>query len=208
MSQNNDHAARSSIDEGIIRKYNRPVLRYTSYPTALKFCTIDDDDSRRRFDRERKVMARISMELGSRGTIRITSPDPFSAPEIQPNYLATQGDRDTMLAGMNLARRVIAQPAIAPLVRREVFPGPEVADDAAMAAYVRETGRTIFHPTSTCRMGTDANAVVDDRLRVRGVSGLRVADASIMPTVVSGNTNAPAIMIGEKCAHMILEDTR
>ncbi len=144
----------------------------------------------------------------SRGTIRIASPDPFAKPEIQPNYLATEGDRDTMLAGMKLARRIIAQPAIAPLVKREVLPGPEVEGDAALAEYIRDTGYTIFHPASTCRMGPDAGAVVDARLRVRGVAGLRVADASVMPTVVSGNTNAACIMIGEKAAEMIREDNR
>jgi choline dehydrogenase len=142
----------------------------------------------------------------SRGTIRIASADPFAKPQIQPNYLATRGDRDTMLAGMKLARRIIAQPAIAPLVRREVLPGPAVDSDDALLAYVRDTGYTIFHPAGTCRMGTDAAAVVDERLRVRGVAGLRVADASIMPSVVSGNTNAACIMIGEKCAAMLRED--
>jgi choline dehydrogenase len=144
----------------------------------------------------------------SRGSIHITTSDPFTAPEIQPNYLDTQGDRDTMLAGMKLARNIIAQPAIASLVKREVYPGPEVQDDAAMLEYIRDTGYTIFHPTSTCRMGPDPSSVVDERLRVRGVAGLRVADASVMPTVVSGNTNATCIMIGEKCAAMRPEDAR
>ena len=144
----------------------------------------------------------------SRGTIRIVSDDPMTRPEIQPNYLDTQGDRDTMLAGMKLARHIIAQPAIAPLVRREVLPGPGADDDGVLMDYIRDTGYTIFHPTSTCRMGADDNAVVDHRLRVRGLSGLRVADASVMPTVVSGNTNAACIMIGEKCAAMLREDAR
>lgn len=144
----------------------------------------------------------------SRGSIEIVSSDPMAKPEIQPNYLATQGDRDTMLAGMRLARRIIAQPAMAPLVKREVLPGPGVDDDDVLMDYIRDTGYTIFHPTSTCRMGADANAVVDERLRVRGMSGLRVADASIMPTVLSGNTNAGCIMIGEKCAAMLREDAR
>jgi len=142
----------------------------------------------------------------SRGSIRIASADPFAHPEIQPNYLATPGDRETMLAGMKLAREVIAQPAVAPLVRREVLPGPDVADDAALVDYIRDTGYTIFHPAGTCRMGADPRAVVDERLRVRGIGGLRVADASVMPTVISGNTNAACIMIGEKCAHMLRED--
>jgi len=113
-----------------------------------------------------------------------------------------------MLAGMKLARRIIAQPATAPLVRREVFPGPQAGDDQALRDYIRDTGTTIFHPAGTCRMGADARAEVDERLRVHGIGGLRVADASIMPTVVSGNTNAACIMIGERCAAMLREDAR
>ena len=116
----------------------------------------------------------------SRGSIRIKSTDPFQAPSIQPNYLATQGDRRTMLDGMALVRRVAEQPAIASYIKREVLPGPEVNDEESMVAYVRDTGYTIFHPSGTCRMGRDANAVVDERLRVHGVQGLRVADASVM----------------------------
>jgi len=140
--------------------------------------------------------------------VRIASPDPFARPEIQPDDLATEGDREAMLAGMKLARRIIAQPATAPLVRREVFPGPQAGDDQALRDYIRDTGTTIFHPAGTCRMGADARAVVDERLRVHGIGGLRVADASIMPTVVSGNTNAACIMIGERCAAMLREDAR
>jgi choline dehydrogenase len=117
-------------------------------------------------------------------------------------------DRDTMVAGMNLARKIAEIPAMKSYVRREVLPGPDVNSDEGMLEYVREQGSTIFHPTSTCRMGQDAMAVVDDRLRVRGLQSLRVADASVMPTVVSGNTNATCIMIGEKTSDMILEDNR
>ncbi|MCP5149738.1 MAG: choline dehydrogenase [Ectothiorhodospiraceae bacterium] len=144
----------------------------------------------------------------SRGHIRIRSTDPLEKPEIQPNYLDTQVDRQTMLDGMKLARKIIAQPAIAPIVRREVYPGPSVETDGDLLQYVREAGTTIFHPSCTCKMGRDAMAVVDDRLRVHGIERLRVADASIMPTVVSGNTNAGCIMIGEKCADMLREDAR
>jgi choline dehydrogenase len=142
----------------------------------------------------------------SRGSIRIKTSDPFAAPSIQPNYLDTPGDRQTMLDGMALVRRIAAQPAIRDLIKREVLPGPEVNGDEGMAAYIRDTGYTIFHPSGTCRMGSDERAVVDERLRVRGMQGLRVADASVMPTVVSGNTNAACIMIGEKLADMVHED--
>ncbi|MGI9336210.1 MAG: GMC family oxidoreductase [Gammaproteobacteria bacterium] len=144
----------------------------------------------------------------SRGSVHIASPDPAAKPVIQPNYLDTQGDRQTMIDGMLLARDIAAQPAFAPYVTREVYPGPDTRDEQQMLAYVRSVGTTIFHPTSTCAMGPDSNYAVDERLRVRGVARLRVADASVMPTVVSANTNATCIMIGEKAAAMMTEDAR
>jgi choline dehydrogenase len=144
----------------------------------------------------------------SRGSIHIRSADPQEPPAIQPNYLNTPGDRNTMVAGMQLARKIIEIPAMKSYVRREVLPGPDVNSDEEMLAYIRDFGSTIFHPTSTCRMGQDDTAVVDERLRVRGLEALRVADASVMPTVVSGNTNATCVMIGEKAADLILQDAR
>ncbi|GMG85168.1 choline dehydrogenase [Paralimibaculum aggregatum] len=140
----------------------------------------------------------------SRGTIAIDSPDPAAKPVIQPNYLDAMIDRETMVAGIRLIRDVVGQPAMAPFLGQEITPGTDVESDEGVLDYVRQSGSTIFHPSSTCKMGHDAMAVVDDRLRVRGMEGLRVADASIMPTVVSGNTNAACIMIGEKCADLIL----
>ena len=142
----------------------------------------------------------------SRGTLRIKSADPAQAPAIQPRYLTAQADRDSVVAGMQLLRRVMGQPAIARYIDEELMPGPQVQSDADLLAFARAKGTTVFHPTSTCRMGSDVAAVVDERLRVRGFAGLRVADASIMPTVVSGNTNAACVMIGEKASDMILED--
>jgi choline dehydrogenase len=142
----------------------------------------------------------------SRGTVRIKSPDPTQAPAIQPRYMTTASDRECMVRGMQLTRRVMAQSAIKKYVAEERLPGPACITDEGLLAYARETGTTIFHPTSTCRMGSDVTAVVDERLRVHGFEGLRVADASIMPTVVSGNTNAACVMIGEKGADMILQD--
>jgi choline dehydrogenase len=142
----------------------------------------------------------------SRGTVRIKSPDPTQAPAIQPRYMTTASDRECMVRGMQLTRRVMAQSAIKKYVAEERLPGPACITDEGLLAYARETGTTIFHPTSTCRMGSDVTAVVDERLRVHGFEGLRVADASIMPTVVSGNTNAACVMIGEKAADMILQD--
>jgi len=109
---------------------------------------------------------------------------------------------------MRLARKIVEIPAMKSYVRREVLPGPEVNSDEEMLEYVRDYGSTIFHPTSTCRMGQDDMAVVDERLRVRGIQALRVADASVMPSLVSGNTNATCVMIGEKAADMLLKDSR
>ena len=139
----------------------------------------------------------------SRGWLRIRSADPAVHPAIQPNYLATQGDRDTMAAGMRVLRRVFQSPTMQRLVGEEYLPGLAAETDAQILAHVRATGGTTYHPTSTCTMGTHPTAVVDPTLRVRGVEGLRVVDASVMPTVISGNTNAAAIMIGEKGAAMV-----
>ncbi len=144
----------------------------------------------------------------SRGRIVPRSPDPREPPAIHPNYLATRADQDTIVAGMKLSRRLAATSALRPFIVEELDPGPEVRTDEALLEHARNTATTIYHPVGTCRMGIDARAVVDPRLRVRGIAGLRVADASIMPTLISGNTNAPAIMIGEKAAAMMIEDAR
>ena len=144
----------------------------------------------------------------SRGSVRIKSADPRQPPAIHPNYLAAQKDRDTLLAGVKALRRLAQAPALKRYIAEEVNPGPRCDSDDALMDFVRRRGSTVYHPVSTCRMGQDARAVVDERLRVRGVAGLRVIDASIMPEVVSGNTNAATIMIAEKGADMVLEDAR
>ncbi len=144
----------------------------------------------------------------SRGTLRITTGDPAAHPRIVSNYLALDSDRRVLLDGMKLVRRVTSQPAFARHVVREHLPGPDVTSDEGLMTYARGYSTTVFHPCGTCKMGSDAKAVVDARLRVRGLEGLRVADASIMPTMTSGNTNAPTIMIGEKAADMMREDAR
>ena len=127
-------------------------------------------------------------------------------PAIQPRYLSDPIDRDTVVAGLKLLRGIMGQPAMQHYIAEERVPGSRVTSDADLLAFARSAGTTVFHPTSTCRMGPDANAVVDERLRVRGIGSLRVVDASIMPTVVSGNTNAAVVMIAEKGADMILHD--
>lgn len=144
----------------------------------------------------------------SRGWVRVQSAAPLAKPAIQPNYLATETDQATMVAGMKLKRDIMRQPAMGDLLEHEVVPGSDCTGDDALLQYIWETASTIFHPCGTCKMGHDSRAVVDDRLKVRGVSRLRVADASIMPTVLSGNLNAGCIMIGEKCAAMMREDRR
>jgi choline dehydrogenase len=144
----------------------------------------------------------------SRGWIRVNSADPNEYPEIKLNYLSTPEDRQVAIDGMRFTRRIMASRALAKYEPQEFRPGAAVQDDEALARAAGELGTTIFHPVSTCRMGNDATAVVDDRLRVRGLGALRVVDASIMPRITSGNTNAPVYVIAEKGARMILEDAR
>jgi choline dehydrogenase len=139
----------------------------------------------------------------SRGTITLKSPDPREKALIHANYLATETDRRCMVEGIKLGRRLAQTRAFAGIIAEEVVPGAAAASDEEILGFIRRTGMTIYHPSGTCRMGGDPESVVDPELRVRGIEGLRVADASIMPTVVSGNTNAPSIMIGEKCADLV-----
>jgi choline dehydrogenase len=144
----------------------------------------------------------------SRGSLRIRSTDPAAPPEIRINYLSTEVDRTANVEGLKMLRKILRAPALKPYVVEEVDPGARVVTDEALLAHCRARGSTIYHPTSTCRMGNDPLAVVDQRLRLRGIDGLRVVDASVMPDLVSGNTNAVVIMIAEKASDMILADAR
>jgi choline dehydrogenase len=144
----------------------------------------------------------------SRGTIMAVSPDPFTHPKIRPNYLSAADDLRVLVAGLRHARRIFEAPALARHSVGETAPGPDVRTDEALADFGRRTGTTVYHPVGTCRMGEDPQAVVDSRLRVHGLAGLRVIDASVMPGVTTTNTNAPTIMIAEKGADMIREDAR
>ena len=140
----------------------------------------------------------------STGSVHIRSANPEEPPAIAANYLSDARDRSTSIAALRLARRIAAQPALARLIVREVRPGPEAQSDEALLAHIAKLGATSYHPIGTCKMGADAMAVVDHQLRVHGIKGLRVADASIMPTMVSSNTNAPSFLIGERCADFLL----
>ena len=142
----------------------------------------------------------------SRGRIRIKHPDPYAYPGIEPNYLATAEDRAAAVAGLRMTRAITGSRAMQPFVEEELLPGTEVRTDEELLDAAREIAQTIYHPVGTCAMGQGPNAVVDERLRVRGVGGLRVVDASVMPVITSGNTNAPTIMIAEKAADMIRAD--
>jgi choline dehydrogenase len=144
----------------------------------------------------------------SRGSIHLQSADPRRQPAIQPNYLSTDEDRRVAVDAIRLTRRICAAPALAHFSPEEFKPGPAARSDAELARAAGDIGTTIFHPIGTCRMGRDSLAVVDERLRVHGIGALRVVDASVMPTITSGNTHAPTIMIAEKAAVMIGEDRR
>jgi choline dehydrogenase len=142
----------------------------------------------------------------SRGHIRIKSRDPRAKPSIRPNYLSVESDRQIAANALKLTRRIVAAPAMEKYAPEEYLPGPQVASDEDLARAAGDIATTIFHPVGTCKMGSDDMAVVDDRLRLHGLKGLRIADASIMPTITSGNTNSPTIMIAEKAAVMMKED--
>ncbi|MGI9480064.1 MAG: GMC family oxidoreductase [Hyphomicrobiaceae bacterium] len=162
-------------------------------------------------NRERRIAKRRGITFNinvlrseSIGSIHIRSADPAEPPAIRFNFLSAQHDRDGLLAAMRKARELMAAPPMRDIIESEIAPGADLQSDEELLEWVRNTAETTYHPIGTCKMGHDPMAVVDDRLRVHGIAGLRVADASIMPTLTSGNTNAPSIMIGEKCAQMVL----
>ncbi len=139
----------------------------------------------------------------SRGTVRLASADPADAPLIDPNYWSEPEDRDRAIEGLKIAREIMRQPALAPFLKAERLPGPEAVSDADLVAYACANAKTQHHPVGACRMGTDAMAVVDPRLRLRGLDGLRVCDSSVMPVICASNTNAATIMIAEKAADLL-----
>jgi choline dehydrogenase len=148
------------------------------------------------------------MRPESKGHIHITSADPKKPPAINFNFLSAPMDAALTVRAIQIARSIMYAPAMAPLRLKEVAPGVERQSDEDIIAWVKQVGETTYHPVGTCKMGNDPMAVVDAELRVHGIAGLRVADASIMPTLTSGNTNVPCIMIGEKVADMVLNDAK
>jgi choline dehydrogenase len=134
--------------------------------------------------------------------------DPQTAPKIRPNYLSTEGDRGVAVASLRHVRRLMNTRAVSRFSPEEMLPGAQYESDEDLVRKAGDIGTTIFHPVGTCKMGSDSTAVVDSRLRVRGLAGLRIVDASIMPTIVSGNTNSPVVMIAEKASDMILLDAK
>jgi choline dehydrogenase len=144
----------------------------------------------------------------SRGSVHATSTDPLAEPTIHTNYLSDVRDQAATLSGLQLARDIASRGPLADLVIEETDPGANCTNPSELLDYIRATGITVYHPAGTCRMGTDALAVVDHKLRVHGLQGLRIADASVMPELSATNTNAPSIMIGERAAHWVLEDFR
>ena len=142
----------------------------------------------------------------SQGSIHVRSNDPMAGPAIRPNFLDTEQDRQTLVDGMKIARRIMGREALAHFVHHEMSPGSAVQTDEQWLQFARENGQTVYHPIGTCRMGSDADAVVDTRLRFRGLDGLRVVDASVMPAMVSGNTQAAVMMIAERGSDLILQD--
>jgi choline dehydrogenase len=150
----------------------------------------------------------VHLRPEGRGTVRLKSPDPMADPEIRLNYLTSAYDIEAMLTGIRIARRIGSQPALRPYVTAEVAPGPDLTTDEELLRDLRQRGVSNLHPVGTCRMGAPADSVVDHRLRVHSIKGLRVADASVMPQIIAGNTNAPTIMIAEKASDMILADAK
>ena len=187
-------------------KVQRGVANPDIQALLLLFSTEDLGGEPHKFDGVTVNVALMRPE--SRGYVKAIDRCISTKPIIQPNYLDAKADRDTLVAGMREIRRIIKQPALSDEILTEYSPGADIQSYDDCLSFICERARTSYHPVGTCKMGQDEMAVVDERLRVRKLNGLRVIDASIMPTITSGNTNAPTIMIAEKAADMILSEYR
>ncbi|MFI1160762.1 GMC family oxidoreductase [Streptomyces sioyaensis] len=195
-----------ALGHGFVRSTDeetRPDLQFHFAPASY-----GEGSSRRLDSSPGMTLGVYPLRPESKGSIHIRSRDPLTAPAIRPRFFDSELDRTKLVAGMRIARKIIESPSLDPYREYELLPGRDVQTDEELLAYARAHGDTSYHPIGTCRMGSDEGAVVDQRLRVRGVQGLRVIDASVMPAMVSGNTNAASLMIGEKGAAMVLEDHR
>jgi choline dehydrogenase len=195
----------AALAHGFVR--SRPELATPDIQFFFMPVSYSDANKRAEMDKEPGMTLSVyQLRPESKGSIHIRSADPYAPPAIRPNFLTDSEDCRVIVAGMRIGREVMEHPLFDPYRLYEMNPGETAMTDEQLLEFCRRTSQTAYHPIGTCKMGNDPMAVVDDRLKVHGVEGLRVVDASIMPTMTSGNTNAPAIMIGEKGAHMILED--
>jgi choline dehydrogenase-like flavoprotein len=195
----------AALAHGFVR--TRPELETPDIQYFFMPVSYNNPNNRAEMDKEPGMtVSAYQLRPESKGSIHIKTADPFAPPAIVPNFLTDNEDIRSIIGGMRIARDIIAQPSMDPYRLHELKPGADAQSDDELIDFCRRTSQTAYHPIGTCKMGQDNMAVVDERLRVHGVAGLRVVDASIMPTMTSGNTNAPALMIGEKGAAMILED--
>ncbi len=185
---------------------DQPDLQFHCLPISGELDAASTDSKPQLSSYPGLTLAPTVLRPESRGHVRLASPDPRATPEIVHNYLDAKADRDLSLKAMRMTRMLAEAPSLARLIVREAYPGPETIKDDALLDYARQTGNTGYHPVGTCRMGIDEAAVTDPQLRVRGVEGLRVIDASVMPRLISGNTNAAAIMIGDKGSDLVLKN--
>ena len=184
-----------------------PDLQFFTVPWG--YPEPNDDDPKHFIDKKYSltVLAGI-IYPHSRGKLKLKSANPLDLCAFDPAYLTDDRDMKALLSGLQMIRDAAKESPLKEMIKKEAYPGPDVQTEEGLRAHVRQTGRTIYHPVGTCRMGPDDDAIVDHRLRVKGIEGLRIADCSIMPKIVGGNTNAPAIMIGEKVSDMIKQDNQ